>query len=232
MARKRRRGFERTPAAPSTGRQGGSDERAATEARRRSAGVRVTVGAAAVIVIVALVGGRGATGPAATTVAAASDRPGVTTSVVGPTPTIGGTAPEISGIECDVNEFTTYHVHAHLNIRINGQLYLPPANVGILPTCLYWLHTHQGQGVIHIEAPAPATFTLGQFFDVWGQPLSSTQVLDATVDQGRSLFMFVDGQPYDGDPRAIELGNLISIELQVGTELLEPLPYTFPADLQ
>jgi hypothetical protein len=232
MAKKRRRGFERNTPAPAAGRHGGSGERAATEARRRNAAVLITVGAAAVIVIVALGGGTGAAGPAATTVAAATDRPGLTSSDFGPTPTIGGTAPEISGIECDVNEFTTYHVHAHLNIRIGGRLYLPPANVGILPTCLYWLHTHQGQGVIHIEAPAPTMFTLGQFFDVWGQPLSSTQVLDATVGQGRSLFMFIDGQPYDGDPRAIELGNLVSIELQVGPEQLDSLPYAFPVDLQ
>jgi hypothetical protein len=232
MAKKRRRGFERNDPAPSAGRQAGSGERAATEARRQSAAVLITVGAAAVIVIVALGGGTGAAGPTATTFAAPTDRPGLTSLDVGPTPTIGGTAPEISGIECDVNEFTTYHAHAHLNIRIDGQLYLPPANVGILPTCLYWLHTHQGQGVIHIEAPARTTFTLGQFFDVWGQSLSSTQVLDATVGQGRSLFMFIDGRSYDDDPRAIELGNLVSIELQVGPEQLNPLPYTFPVDLQ
>ncbi len=225
---KRRRGFDRRPAtvrpAPAPG-----------SARRRPIGAVLFVGAGLVVaILIVSLGstlGRDEASPSAAAIRSPSPPPSLV-GTIAPTPTTGGSAPVISGIACDVDEKTTYHVHAHLNIRIDGQLDLPPAGVGITPTCLYWLHTHQGQGVIHIEAPVETTFTLGQFFDVWGRPLSSTRVLDASVGGGRSLFMFVDGQPYDGDPRAIELRNLESIELQVGTELLEPLPYTFPADLQ
>ncbi len=180
-----------------------------------------------------MLGGLGSsvTSPSAST---GGDEPTATAQIDGshlPTPTTGGIAPVISGVACDVDEGTAYHVHAHLNIRIDGRLFLPPADVGILPICLYWLHTHQGQGVIHIEAPTELAFTLGQFFDVWGETLSSTQVLDAAVGPGRSMFIFIDGQPFEGDPRAIELRNLESIEIQVGPDPLEPLPYTFPPDL-
>ena len=42
--------------------------------------------------------------------------------------------------------------------------------------CLYWLHTHDSTGVVHIESPVQRGYTLGQFFDVWGRPLSATQV--------------------------------------------------------
>jgi hypothetical protein len=138
----------------------------------------------------------------------------------------------ISGIACDVDEKTTYHVHSHLNIRFDGDLQPIPADVGILSSCLYWLHTHTNQGVIHVEAPADVAYTLGQFFDVWGETLSTTQVLDRIVGAGESMYVFVDRQLYDGDPRAIELGDLVAVEIQVASEPLEALPYTFPAELQ
>jgi len=140
--------------------------------------------------------------------------------------------PVVSGIACDVDEHTTYHAHAHLNMLFDGELQPIPADVGFGPGCLFWLHTHGPHGVIHVEAPAEAAFTLGQFFDIWGAPLSPTEVAGRAVGPGESLFVFVDGQPYPGDPRGIVLGNLVTIELQVGTQPLEPLPYTFPAEFQ
>jgi hypothetical protein len=141
-------------------------------------------------------------------------------------------APVIAGIPCDVYEKTTYHVHAHLNILFDGELQPIAADIGLREACLYWLHTHAPHGVIHVEAPAETAFTLGQFFDVWGQPLIATQVLGRAVGAGESLFVFIDRQPYAGDPREILLGDLAAIELQVGVEPLEPLPYTFPAEFQ
>jgi hypothetical protein len=138
----------------------------------------------------------------------------------------------ISGVACDVDEKTTYHVHAHLNMRFEGELQPIPADVGQRAGCLYWLHTHGPSGVIHVEAPAETPFTLGQFLDVWGQSLTATQVLGRSIGPGESIFVFVDRQAYQGDPRGIVLGDLMAIELQVGSEPLEPLPYTFPADLE
>jgi hypothetical protein len=138
----------------------------------------------------------------------------------------------ISGVHCDVDERTTYHVHAALIVRFGDELQTVPDGIGILPTCLYWLHTHGPSGVIHVEAPAETPFTLGQFLDVWGQSLTATQVLGRSTGPGESIFVFVDRQAYQGDPRGIVLGDLMAIELQVGPKPLEPLPYTFPADLE
>ena len=42
--------------------------------------------------------------------------------------------------------------------------------------CIYWLHTHAPDGVIHIESPTQRIYTLGNFFDEWRQPLSANQV--------------------------------------------------------
>lgn len=138
----------------------------------------------------------------------------------------------IEGIACDPMEQVTYHVHAHLNIRVNGELQVIPGDVGLRSICLFWLHTHQVHGVIHVEAPAEQVFSLRQFFAIWGKPLDATVVADWAVPEGSRLWIFVNGAPHSGDPNEIELDDLTSIELQIGPTALEPLPYTFPAEFQ
>lgn len=156
---------------------------------------------------------------------------GAPTSSAAPTADPSATGfPTIDGLACDPSEQVTYHVHAHLNIRVAGQLETIPGDVGRRTTCLYWLHTHQPLGVIHIEAPRRTDFTLGQFFDVWGKPLDPTRVGDWAVPPGSRIWVFVDRKPVEVDPRSVQLTNLEAIELQVGPAALEPLPYTFPAD--
>ena len=62
--------------------------------------------------------------------------------------------PIIDGIRCERTELLDFHYHAHLSIFVNGSSYLIPAGVGIkLPDCIYWLHTHDTSGLIHIESP-------------------------------------------------------------------------------
>ena len=57
-------------------------------------------------------------------------------------------------------------------------------------------------GVIHVESPSQRGYTLGQFFDIWGQPLSATQAGPVTG----TVTAFYRGKPYTGsDLRAIPL---------------------------
>ncbi len=105
-------------------------------------------------------------------------------------------------VACDTLEQTAFHYHALLVIYINGQQVPVPAQVGIAPdgSCFYWLHTHASTGVIHIEAPANHVFTLGNFFDEWGQRFSSLQY-PAQLDQqgGPGWQVWVNGTPTSGD---------------------------------
>ena len=235
MAKRLRSLEQRRTQRPPTGPRPASVAR--PRGRRRAGLVLASAGVIVIGAIVVLGGGLVAPG------ASSSPSPVIPTSVPSTAPTDVPTAsptdppaatgvPVISGIACDVDEKTTYHVHAHLNIRFEGELQAIADNVGLRESCLYWLHTHAAHGVIHVEAPAETTFTLGQFFDVWGEPLSKTQVLGRTIGPGEILSTFVDRLPYGGDPRGIVLGNLVAIELQIGPAPLEPLPYTFPADLE
>lgn len=81
--------------------------------------------------------------------------------------TIDSKFPSIDGIPCETQEYTTFHIHAHIDIFVNGQRTGIPAQIGIQNTCLYWLHTHTPDGVIHMESPKEREFTVGQFLDIW-----------------------------------------------------------------
>ena len=129
-------------------------------------------------------------------------------------------------------EQVAYHVHAHLTILLDGRLRpmaplvgIPGGEVG-LPRCYYWLHTHDRSGVVHIESPDQRTYTLGQFFDVWGMPLNLNRVADTDVPDGH-LTIFVDGKKYSSDPREIELHNHEEIVLELGQEVPPPPPFDF-----
>lgn len=85
-----------------------------------------------------------------------------------------GVYASIDGIECERGERLNYHVHSHLALFVEGQEVRVPAGIGITDRCLYWLHTHATDGIIHVEAPARKDFTLGQFFAVWASPWDGT----------------------------------------------------------
>lgn len=85
------------------------------------------------------------------------------------------------------------HIHAFLTITINGEAVEIPANIGIEPGIMRPTHTHDTSGKIHIEGPCPRTFTLGDFFDVWGQTLNETCVMNSCEDATHMLTMYVNG---------------------------------------
>ncbi len=148
----------------------------------------------------------------------------------------------IDGIKCEASEQVVYHIHAHLTIFVNGQPRVIPYGIGIDPPlqyttsngtfvnggiCFYWLHTHAADGIMHIESPTQTTYNLGQFFDVWGQPLNGSQV---GAVKG-PMKVFVDGKPYTGDPRLIPLQTHTQVQLDVGTPAPAPVNITFPSGL-
>jgi hypothetical protein len=151
--------------------------------------------------------------------------------------TASTTDPTINGIPCASNEQLAVHYHAHLSMIIDGNATVLPAGTGIDNTtqCLYWLHVHANDGVIHIEAPASSAnrkFTLGDVFAIWGKPLSKTQVGSTVLTKSQKLEMWVDGKPYTGDPSKIVLGKYTQVVLEVSPpEVALPAPFVFPAGL-
>lgn len=149
-----------------------------------------------------------------------------------PTADAEGRYADIDGIACDELEHTEFHIHAHLTIRFGGEVSVIPGTVGIRDVCFYWIHTHAIAGVIHVEAPRDTSPTLGEFFDIWGQILAERQVLDRPLQPDEGLYVYLNGERFEGDPRAIGLENLMTIEIQVGTAPFTPLPYEWSPDFR
>jgi hypothetical protein len=145
----------------------------------------------------------------------------------GQTPT--PTPPPASKVPCGPSEVLTRHDHAHLTILIRGQIKTVPAFIGITATSICWLHTHDTSGIIHVEADDNRTFTLGDFFAVWGQPLSRTVIDGERVGTGESVQVTVDQQPYSGSPETIVLRNHEDIVLELGPPFPQVPPYVWPA---
>jgi hypothetical protein len=149
----------------------------------------------------------------------------------------------VDGISCQSQEQLVYHIHAHIAVYVSGTARAIPAGIGIVPPvqstataagpfvyggkCLYWLHSHTQDGIIHIESPTQRVYTLGNYFDIWNQPLSTTRVGPA---QG-AVSAYVDGKPFTGDPRSIPLMAHTLVQLDVGSASPGPQPFTFPAGL-
>jgi hypothetical protein len=151
----------------------------------------------------------------------------------------GATGSKVDGISCQTAEQTIFHIHAHLTIFVNGSPRQVPAGIGIpgaqsqaAPsgtfitggTCLYWLHTHAADGIIHIESPIHRIFTLGDVFDEWAQPLGPDRIGPAS---GHVTALY-NGRVYRGSPRDIPLNAHAQIQLEIGSPLVAPETITFP----
>ena len=148
----------------------------------------------------------------------------------------------VDGISSSADEQLAFHIHAHLQVYVEGRQRAVPAGIGIVaplqvqPTAdgpfvvggagIYWLHTHDASGVIHIESPVQRRFTLGELFDLWGQPLGPQQVGPARGP----VTVLVNGAAVGGEPRAVILNAHDVIQLDVGA-VVPFQPYRFPAGL-
>jgi hypothetical protein len=149
----------------------------------------------------------------------------------------------IDGVTCQAAEKVAFHIHAHLTIFVDGKARQVPYGVGIGPplagvnttagpfveqgSCFMWLHTHASDGIIHIEAPKQETFTLGQFFAVWGVKLGPTQLGPASG----KVTTFLNGKVWTGSAAAVPLSSETQIQLDIGTPLVAPEHIVFPKGL-
>jgi hypothetical protein len=139
----------------------------------------------------------------------------------------------VDGISCRTQskETVKYHVHIHVAVFVKGKMERLPAGIGItqprllekysnghfydvgLYDCLYWLHTHVADGIVHVESPGPRDFTLGEFFDIWNQPLGPGEVGPA---KGK-VVVFENGKRFDGNPRLTPLIAHADIQIDIGS---------------
>ena len=116
-----------------------------------------------------------------------------------------------------------------------------PAGIGVAPPrvrkgayvrggrCSYPVRTLEPTGLI--EVVEGTRVTLGEFFDVWGQSLSTRRLLGFRARPGEQVDAFVNGVRWHGDPRAIPLNRHAAIVLEIGGYFPPTRRYVFPSDL-
>jgi hypothetical protein len=147
-----------------------------------------------------------------------------------------------AGLVPEKAEFLQYHVHAHLDVLVNGKPVLVPGGIGInlddaavqtqtgpnglvvgagltqecAQLCISPLHTHDLSGLLHTETKTPQPNHLGQFFTEWAVRLTPDCV-GGYCKPEVPIKIYVDGNVETGDPRQIELSNLREIAVVIGT---------------
>ncbi len=152
-------------------------------------------------------------------------------AAAGPIPTPIGVGPlyhpaagavPVSGLRCV--SAVPPRFGAHLELFAMRRVVIVPAGVGVAPPlrrsgayvlggrCSYPVRTREPTGVIEVARGANAT--LGQFFAVWGRPLSPARL--AGFASTAPILAFVNGRRWHGDPRAIPLRRHSEIVLELG----------------
>jgi hypothetical protein len=80
------------------------------------------------------------------------------------------------------------HFHPTLTIIVDDEAEVVPGNVGIRGNCMAEAHTHDTSGTIHFESVAAGkTFTVADFFAVWGRSIERDGYTVLPTLNGESL---------------------------------------------
>ncbi len=209
----------------------------------------MTLGTRMIVSAAAAFAGSACAVAAAATLAAPAPKP-----AHGATPWPAPTSPlaltVAAGLKPERKESFIHHVHAHLDVFVNGKHETVPAAVGInvhdpgvhlfkapdgskayggiqlcRKPCISPLHTHDDTGILHTESASPVPNTLGQFFTEWGVRLSRRCV--GGYCRPAAIAIYVNGKRYRGDPRAITLTDHKEIAVVIGTPP-DRIPAKFP----
>jgi hypothetical protein len=130
---------------------------------------------------------------------------------------------------------------AHLEVFASRLDVVIPAGIGIAPPrrrdgayvrsgrCQYPARTVEPTGLIEIDAGTGVT--LGELFDLWGQPLSRRGVLGFRARKGGRVAAFVNGTRWTADPRAIPLRRHAAVVVEVNGFFPPSRRYAFPNGL-
>jgi hypothetical protein len=141
----------------------------------------------------------------------------------------------IAGLPCSGAVRPRFGVHVELFARRRVMIVAP--GIGVAPPhgrqgayvprgrCSYPLRTREPTGVIEVERGR--TFTLGDLFAIWGQPLSARRL---GAFRG-PVVAYVAGMRRPGDPRAIPLRPHAQIVLETGGHVPPHRSYRFPTGL-
>lgn len=168
--------------------------------------------------------------------AGAGDNKPAASSLSWPAPADASAQTKAAGLPMLGQEGQVLHIHSHLDVFVDGKAVTVPAEIGIdVPKQqISPLHTHDTSGVVHIESPVKADFTLGQFMTEWNVPISKDGLGTLKTGGGKELHLFVNGKEQTGDPAAVKLGAHEEIAIVFGApadKVTVPTSYKWPEGL-
>jgi len=109
---------------------------------------------------------------------------------------------------------TTYR-DMYLTITIDDEYVPIPSYVGFnTELCRQSTHVmYSGEEAIHVVTNVENTLTLNHFFEIWGENLSATKLLDRDTSNGGEITIDVNGINFEGNWSAISLDGVISLEI-------------------
>lgn len=152
-----------------------------------------------------------------------------------------GLAPDMSSAAAKARlqmlgqEMLQVHYHAHLDVIVDGKAVTVPAYIGIdnVKQTITALHTHQTDGIIHIESAQDDKFTLAQVFTEWGQSLTTSQVGPVALGSDKAVHLFVNGKDAGTDASQVVLHSHDEVVVWVGAKTETPqVPASFAWDMQ
>lgn len=99
--------------------------------------------------------------------------------------------------ESDIIANNGLHWHADLSIKISGQEQDIPAGIGLGGLPHKPVHTHDRDGVIHMEFSGlvrKEDIKLGKFFQIWGKTFNKDCIFDKCSGSDGQLKMLVNGK--------------------------------------
>jgi len=97
------------------------------------------------------------------------------------------------------------HIHPKVSIIINGEIQNVAANIGLSSGVMRPIHTHDGSGTLHVEAPCKRDFKLHEFFEVWGRTFTYDCIYDYCNDETHVLEYKVNGRTTNIDSNFVML---------------------------
>ena len=151
-----------------------------------------------------------------------------------------------AGFAPKTHEFFAYHVHAHLDVFLDGRKIRVPAGIVI-----EWVQDEEvlvrlatevdGPALADIERRSPMVlgetnitidrgedyFAAARLMEDVGVAVAEVEGVPGAVHCAAAHNVCIGGKPYRGDPRAIALTNLKDIVITIGRPP-KPIPSRFP----
>ena len=127
---------------------------------------------------------------------------------------------------------------AHIEIFVADHVVIVPAGIGLAPPirqrgphlligrCAYPVRTVDPTGLV--LSASDRSYTLGQLFAVWGQPLGQYVVAGFHASPHERVRVFVDGRLWQGGPADVPLARHSQVTIELGPYVPPHSSYLFP----